>query len=156
METYHEDQFREAGIVGPFPQDNHSHSRGVVVRGLHYQQPHPQGKLVRCTRGNIFDVAVDIRRGSPTFAKWYGTELSAENRRMLWVPAGFAHGFCTLSDAADVLYKCSEVYRAECDRGILWSDPEIGIDWPVESPLLSKKDASAPRLADAELPIYEG
>lgn len=156
METYHAERFHEAGIDATFVQDNQSHSRGAIVRGLHYQEPNPQGKLVRCTSGAVFDVAVDIRRGSPTFAQWYGIELSAANLRMLWVPAGFAHGFCTLTPEADVAYKCTALYRADCDRNVRWNDPAIGIVWPIESPRLSPKDAAAPQLADAVLPVYEG
>jgi dTDP-4-dehydrorhamnose 3,5-epimerase len=155
METYHADRFRAAGIDVAFVQDNHSHSTGSVVRGLHYQEPNSQGKLVRCTSGSVFDVAVDIRRGSPHFGQWYGIELSAENKKMLWVPPGFAHGFCTLTPEADLVYKCTEVYRGDADRSVLWNDPAIGIVWPVASARLSPKDAAAPKLADAELPIYE-
>lgn len=154
METYHAPRFREAGITGDFVQDNHSRSLGIVVRGLHYQEPHGQGKLVRCTLGSVFDVAVDIRRGSPAFARWYGIELSEDNRRMLWIPPGFAHGFCTMTEEADLVYKCTDIYRPECDRAIVWNDPEIGIVWPVESPTLSAKDARAPLLKDAVLPAW--
>jgi dTDP-4-dehydrorhamnose 3,5-epimerase len=154
METYHASRFAEAGIPHLFVQDNQSRSRGRVVRGLHYQHPHPQGKLVRCTRGSVFDVAVDIRRGSPSFGQWYGAELSEENRRLLWIPPGFAHGFCTLTDEADLTYKCTELYQRESDRGILWNDPAIGIHWPIENPLLSPKDAAAPKLSEAVLPEY--
>ena len=149
METYHSDRFREHGIDATFVQDNHSRSARGVLRGLHYQEPQPQGKLVRCTRGALFDVAVDIRVGSPTFARWFGAELSESNRLMLWVPPGFAHGFCALTDEADLVYKCTALYSRENDRAILWSDPDIGIEWPVASPLLSPKDATAPRLKDA-------
>lgn len=155
METYHLARFREAGIPAEFVQDNHSQSKRGVLRGLHYQEPHPQGKLVRCTRGALFDVAVDIRRGSPAFGKWYAVEISAENRRMLWVPPGFAHGFCAISEVADLVYKCTALYDAKSDRSILWNDPDIGIEWPVADPLLSPKDAVAPRLRDAQvLPGY--
>src|SRR4051794_32401551 len=149
METYHLERFREAGIGAPFVQDNHSRSARGVLRGLHYQEPNPQGKLVRCTRGELFDVAVDIRIGSPTFGRWYGTELSESNRRQLWIPPGFAHGFCALTDAADLVYKCTAFYDAASDRVIRWNDPAIGIAWPVTTPLLSAKDAGAPRLQDA-------
>lgn len=155
METYHLARFRENGIPALFVQDNHSRSMRGVLRGLHYQEPHGQGKLVRCTRGALFDVAVDIRRGSPHFGKWFATEISEANRRMLWVPPGFAHGFCATSDVADLVYKCSELYDASSDRSILWNDPDIGIEWPVTDPLLSPKDAAAPRLRDAPvLPAY--
>ncbi len=155
METYHLDRFREHGIAAPFVQDNHSHSARGVLRGLHYQEPNAQGKLVRCTRGALFDVAVDIRVGSPAFGKWYGTELSEANRRMLWIPEGFAHGFCALEEGSDLVYKCTALYVREHDRAILWNDPEIGIEWPLASPFLSKKDADAPPLrAAAPLPRY--
>ena len=157
METYHAVKLADAaGIDLPFPQDNHSTSRRGVLRGLHFQEPNPQGKLVRVISGSVLDVAVDIRRGSPTFAKWVGVELSAENNRQLWVPPGFAHGFCVIGESAEVLYKCTALYEAENDRGILWNDPRIGIDWPVEDPVLSPKDAALPLLQDAPLlPIYE-
>jgi len=155
METYRLDAFREAGIADEFVQDNHSRSARGVLRGLHYQEPKAQGKLVRCTRGAIFDVAVDIRRGSPTFSKWFGLELSDANKRMLWIPPGFAHGFCALDDDSDLVYKCTSLYDAACDRSILWNDPDIGIDWPIKEPALSIKDANAPRLAQATaLPAY--
>lgn len=149
METYHEAKFREGGIAEPFVQDNHSRSAKGVLRGLHYQLPNPQGKLVRVVSGVVFDVAVDIRRGSPSFGRWVGVELSAENKRQLWVPAGFAHGFCVTSEHAEVVYKCTTLYDGPNDRGIRWNDPEIGIEWPVESPLLSEKDRVAPFLSDA-------
>jgi dTDP-4-dehydrorhamnose 3,5-epimerase len=155
METYRADVLlREAGIADAFMQDNHSRSARGVLRGLHYQEPNAQGKLVRCTRGAIFDVAVDIRRGSPTFARWFGVELNDTNKLMLWVPPGFAHGFCALEDDSDLIYKCTSLYDRACDRSILWNDPEIGIEWPIKEPRLSGKDATAPRLADAALPIY--
>jgi len=156
METYHAKRFREIGIDFPFVQDNHSRSVRGVLRGLHYQEPNAQGKLVRCTRGAVYDVALDIRRGSPQFGKWVAVELTEENRRMLWVPPGFAHGFCALTDA-DVVYKCTALYDAENDRSILWNDPDLGIDWPLSSPLQSPKDAAAPRLKDAPLlPRFQG
>ncbi|HEY5609566.1 MAG TPA: dTDP-4-dehydrorhamnose 3,5-epimerase [Thermoanaerobaculia bacterium] len=155
METHHAARFREAGIDVAFIQDNHSHSVRNVLRGLHYQEPNPQGKLVRVVAGSIFDVAVDIRRGSPTFGKWVGVELSAENRRQLWVPAGFAHGFCVTSATADAIYKCTSLYDAAVDRSILWNDPEIGIAWPIRDPRLSRKDRDAPRLRDAVLPEFQ-
>ncbi|MEA2162227.1 MAG: dTDP-4-dehydrorhamnose 3,5-epimerase [Thermoanaerobaculia bacterium] len=153
METYRADAFRAAGIDAVFVQDNHSRSARGVLRGLHYQEPNPQGKLVRCTRGALFDVAVDIRHGSPSFGKWFGVELSEANRLMLWIPPGFAHGFCALEDGTDLVYKCTAVYEPASDRAILWNDPDIGIEWPIASPLLSAKDAVAPRLsAMATLP----
>ena len=154
METYRADAFREAGIAHEFVQDNHSRSARGVLRGLHYQEPNAQGKLVRCTGGAIFDVAVDIRRGSPSFSRWFGVELSDANKLMLWVPPGFAHGFCALEDGSDLVYKCTALYDASADRAVLWNDPEIGIDWPIKEPVLSAKDAAAPRLADAELPAF--
>jgi dTDP-4-dehydrorhamnose 3,5-epimerase len=155
METYRLERFADAGIDLPFVQDNHSASSHGVLRGLHYQQPHPQGKLLRCIAGSIFDVAVDIRRGSPTFGRWVGYDLTAENRRQLWIPPGFAHGFCVTSERAEVVYKCTEVWRQEFDRSIRWDDPAIGIEWPVSSPILSAKDAAAPTLAAAaELPEF--
>jgi len=157
METYHSARFRAFGIGAEFVQDNHSRSVRGVLRGLHYQEPNPQGKLVRCTRGLLFDVAVDIRIGSPHFGKWFGVELSEENKKMLWVPAGFAHGFCATSDVADLVYKCTSLYDAASDRSILWSDPEIAIEWPISNPKLSPKDAAAPRLKDATLlPHFAG
>jgi dTDP-4-dehydrorhamnose 3,5-epimerase len=155
METYRADTFRDFGIADTFVQDNHSRSARGVLRGLHYQEPNAQGKLVRCTRGAIFDVAVDIRRGSPSFGRWFGLELSDANKRMLWIPPGFAHGFCALEDGSDLVYKCTSLYDAASDRAILWNDPAIGIEWPIAEPLLSAKDANAPRLAEAApLPAY--
>lgn len=149
METYNAERFREIGIDGPFVQDNQSRSLRGVLRGLHFQEPNPQGKLVRCALGALFDVAVDIRVGSPQFGKWVGVELSDENRHMLWVPPGFAHGFCPLTEVADLAYKCTALYDAPSDRVIAWNDPDIGVEWPVSSPTLSPKDAEAPRLKDA-------
>ena len=155
METYRLDAFRAAGIADEFVQDNQSRSARGVLRGLHYQEPNAQGKLVRCTRGAIFDVAVDIRRGSPSFGRWFGVELSDANKLMLWIPPGFAHGFCALEDDSDLVYKCTTLYDADADCAILWNDPEIGIDWPIKEPVLSAKDAAASRLADAAmLPAY--
>lgn len=155
LETYRKDRFLAAGIDVDFVQDNHSRSTRGVLRGLHYQEPNAQGKLVRTLSGVIFDVAVDIRRGSPTFGKWVGVELSAENKRQLWVPRGFAHGFAVISEIAEVAYKCTNYYDPGSEKGILWNDPHIGIEWPVTNPTLSDKDAKAPRLADAvELPLY--
>lgn len=154
METYRADVFKAHGIDGAFVQDNHSRSARGVLRGLHYQEPYPQGKLVRCTRGALFDVAVDIRRGSPAFGKWYGVTLSEENKSMLWIPPGFAHGFCAVTDDAELVYKTTEIYRPEHDRAILWNDPEIGIEWPIADPTLSTKDAAASRLRDAVLPAF--
>jgi len=155
MEVYHAARFAEGGISAPFVQDNHSRSSRGVLRGLHFQEPNPQGKLVRAVTGAIFDVAVDIRRGSSTFGKWFGIELSGENKKQLWVPAGFAHGFCVTSATADVVYKCTALYEPQNDRGIRWNDPAIGIEWPAIEPLLSAKDAIAPLLAEAPLlPVF--
>ena len=136
-----------------FVQDNHSGSNGRVLRGLHYQvPPQPQGKLVRVVSGAVFDVAVDIRRSSSTFGQWFGAELTVENRRQLWIPPGFAHGFLATSDWAELLYKTTDFYSPELDRSIRWDDPDIGIDWPIEGqPILSDKDATAPLLRDAEV-----
>ena len=153
MESYRKSLFQANGIAPEFIQDNHSKSTKGVLRGLHYQlDPKAQGKLVRCVSGAVFDVAVDIRRGSPTFGKWVGYELSAENKCMLWIPAGFAHGFVTLEDDTEFLYKTTGEYAPECDRGIKYDDPEIGIVWPVLGELLlSDKDQCQPLLKDAEI-----
>jgi dTDP-4-dehydrorhamnose 3,5-epimerase len=141
METYHAAKWAELGIAVPFVQDNHSYSVRGTLRGLHYQRERPQAKLCRVVQGEIWDVCVDIRRGSPTFGQWFGTTLSAENRRQMFVPAGFAHGFQVLSDSAELLYKCSEFYDPMDERGIAWNDPDIGIDWHDIAPLiLSDKD----------------
>ncbi len=140
METFRESLFREAGIDGPFVQDNHSRSGKGVLRGLHVQNPFAQGKLVRVIVGEVFDVAVDVRPGSPTFGRWEGEVLSADNRRMLWIPPGFAHGFCVLSEQAEFVYKCTEYYHPEAEQSILWNDPRIGILWPIAEPLLSERD----------------
>ncbi|MFA6955621.1 MAG: dTDP-4-dehydrorhamnose 3,5-epimerase [Thermoanaerobaculia bacterium] len=156
MEVYHATRFTEGGIAASFVQDNHSRSSRGVLRGLHFQEPNPQGKLVRAVTGTIFDVAVDIRRGSPSFGRWFGIELSEENKKQLWVPPGFAHGFCVTSPSADVVYKCTSLYEPQNDRGIRWNDPAIGIEWPAIEPLLSAKDAVAPLLAEAPLlPVFE-
>lgn len=156
LETYHAGRYGQAGIEGPFVQDNHSRSVKNTLRGLHFQEPRSQGKLVQVFLGSVFDVAVDVRRGSPTFGQWLGTELSSENKRQLWIPAGFAHGFCVLSETADFVYKCTELYAPEAERAIAWNDPDIGIAWPISAPLLSKKDASAPRLRGAPvLPSFD-
>jgi dTDP-4-dehydrorhamnose 3,5-epimerase len=158
LETYHAGRYAEGGIAGPFVQDNFSHSVRGTLRGLHYQLRHAQGKLVMALEGRIFDVAVDIRKGSPTFAQWVGVELSGENKRQLYIPPGFAHGFCVLSDTADVLYKCTDVYAPQDERGIIWNDPALGIAWPVAEPLLSKKDGAYRRLSEigGQLPAFEG
>jgi dTDP-4-dehydrorhamnose 3,5-epimerase len=151
METFNAELFRTHRLPESFAQDNHSYSRHGVVRGLHYQLHEPQGKLVRCARGAIFDVAVDIRRDSPTFGQWTGAELTAENRHMLWIPPRFAHGFSVLSEDAEVIYKCTTVWDAASDRVVLWNDPDLAIDWRIPTPTLSAKDAAAPPLRTAEL-----
>lgn len=156
METFNAETFRQLGhgLPAEFVQDNQSLSRRNVVRGLHYQLHEPQGKLVRCTRGAIFDVAVDIRRTSPTFGEWTGAELTAENKLMLWIPPKFAHGFSVLTDEAEVIYKCTTLWHPASDRSLLWNDPTLAIDWRVTDPLIAPKDAAAPTLAEAEL--FEG
>lgn len=157
MESYNRQSFEQAtGLDIDFVQDNHSRSRKGVLRGLHYQIQQPQGKLVRVTSGSVFDVAVDIRRSSPTFGRWVGVELSADNHRQLWVPAGMAHGFVVLSDSADFLYKTTDYYAPQFERSIAWNDPAIGIDWPLAAhgivePLLSEKDRAGARLSQAEV-----
>jgi dTDP-4-dehydrorhamnose 3,5-epimerase len=148
FESYHAKRYAEAGIPTQFVQDNLSRSVKGTLRGLHFQDPHPQGKLVYCLRGAVFDVAVDIRKGSGTFGKWFGADLSEENHRQMWVPPGFAHGFCVLSDEAHFFYKCTDLYHPEYDRGIAWNDPDIAIEWPIEAPILSEKDRRLPRLSD--------
>ena len=153
METWQSRQFAEAGIDVSFVQDNFSSSSKGTLRGLHYQIEHPQGKLVRVVRGRVFDVAVDLRRSSKYFGKWVGEELSAENKHLLWVPPGFAHGFLVLSESADFEYKCSDFYAPEHERCIRWDDPDIGIEWPIDAgvhPVLSEKDAAAPPLSQAD------
>ena len=148
METYRADQFRDLGLPVNFAQDNHSRSVKGVVRGLHFQWEPPMGKLMRVPLGTAFLVAVDIRRGSPTLGRWAGVECSAENRRQVWAPAGFARGFCVLSDMAEIQYKCTGMYNSQAESGILWNDPAIGIQWPVAYPILSEKDTKARTLAD--------
>jgi dTDP-4-dehydrorhamnose 3,5-epimerase len=147
-ESYVRKKYQGQGVDCEFVQDNHSMSRKGVLRGLHYQENPGQAKLVRVTLGEVFDVAVDIRKGSPTFGQWSGVLLSAENHRQLYIPTGFAHGFCVLSGTAEFLYKCSAYYAPSGERGILWNDPDIGIDWPIKDPLLSEKDKKLPRLRD--------
>lgn len=148
LETYHERKYREGGLDARFVQDNHSRSVKGTLRGLHSQRLQPQGKLVRCIEGEIFDVAVDIRRGSPTFRNWVGEVLTADNFRQLWIPEGFVHGFCVLSDRAQVEYKCTDFYAPDDELSLIWNDPEIGIEWPIGDPILSSKDAAAPRLSE--------
>lgn len=149
LETFHAQKYAAHGVPGPFLQDNWSHSVKDTLRGLHFQNPNAQGKLVCVTRGAVFDVAVDVRVGSPHFGKWFGCELSESNRKQLWVPPGFAHGFCCLSDETDFLYKCTALYAPHCEHSVLWNDPQLAITWPTERPLLSKKDLEAPTLAKA-------
>lgn len=151
METYKRSAFLANGLGDTFVQDNYSHSMRGTLRGLHYQKhPKAQAKLVAVLNGEIFDVAVDVRRGSPTYGRWVGETLSAENCRMLYIPVGFAHGFCALSEEADVLYKVTNEYAPELDRGVIWNDPAIGIRWPTEQPTVSQKDARLPRLCVAD------
>lgn len=154
LESFNEKVMRSIGIDAHFVQDNHSRSTRNVLRGLHYQLAQPQGKLVRAVSGRVFDVAVDLRRGSATFGKWAGVELSAENKRIFWIPPCFAHGFLVLSDTADFVYKATDYYGPQSERSILWNDPEIGIEWPLDGePILSSKDASGVPFAQAE--VYE-
>ncbi len=158
METYQQRRYTEAGIESVFVQDNLSYSVRGTLRGLHYQVKHAQAKLIQVIEGTIFDVALDIRRGSPSFGQWTSVHLSAENKRQLFLPQGFAHGFCVLSESAQVVYKCTDYYAAEDEGGVLWSDPALAIDWPISKPLLSEKDSQLPLLADIppeRLPVYE-
>jgi dTDP-4-dehydrorhamnose 3,5-epimerase len=156
LEAYHAQRYAEHGIDAVFVQDNHSRSARGTLRGLHTQVRRPQGKLLRAVEGEIFDVAVDIREGSPSFGHWVGVVLSADNFRQLWVPPGFAHGFCVTSEIAQVEYKCTEVYDPADELSVLWNDPDIGVDWPVDEPLLSDRDRAGRRLADlaGSLPVY--
>ena len=152
METYKESDFFEAGLNYKFVQDNQSKSRKGVLRGLHYQLHHPQAKLVRVISGEVFDVAVDLRKDSPTYGKWVGVILSAENKKMFMIPRGFAHGFVVLSETAEFVYKCDELYHPEDEGGIMWNDPEVGIVWPYkEEPLLSEKDKHHPSLKESNV-----
>jgi dTDP-4-dehydrorhamnose 3,5-epimerase len=157
QETFKAEAYREAGIDADFVQDNWSRSVKGTLRGLHYQLPNPQDKLVWVVRGEIYDVAVDIRRGSPTFGRWVGAVLSEANHHQFFIPAGFAHGFCVMSDEVDFMYKCSAVYSPKDEKGILWSDPALAIPWPVQAPILSKRDVALPplqRMSDQDLPAY--
>jgi len=147
METFREDQFQKHGLPTHYVQDNHSRSTKGVVRGLHFQWEPPMGKLMRVSQGSAFLVAVDIRKGSPTAGQWVGVEASAENRRQVWAPAGFARGFCVLSDSAEIQYKCTGLYSNKGESGIRWDDPAIGVKWPVKEPILSDKDKNAQTLA---------
>ena len=150
METWNDQAFRDAGLDLKWVQDNHSHSQKGVLRGLHFQNPGAQGKLVRVARGAVFDVAVDLRRSSPNFGKWVGVELTAENKRMFWVPEGFAHGFLTLTDNTDFMYKCTAPYAPQSEHTLAWDDPAVGVEWPVDDldPIISEKDADGQSLAD--------
>ena len=155
METY--SKIKTPEIACDFVQDNHSRSARGVLRGLHYQlPPHPQGKLVRCVLGEVFDVAVDIRKSSPTFGQWVGVHLSAENKRQFWIPAGFAHGFLTLSEHAEFLYKTTDYWAKDCEQAIIWNDPQVGIEWPAfdGQPLLSEKDQQASKLSE-QIHLFE-
>jgi len=157
MESWHAEKFAEGGIDAQFVQDNHSRSNQGILRGLHYQIEQPQGKLVRVLSGEVFDVAVDLRRDSPTFGKWFGMTLNDIDNKMLWVSPGFAHGFYVVSEQADFFYKCTELYAPEHERAIRWDDPDLAIDWPIASgqePVLAPKDAAAKSFKDAE--VYEG
>jgi len=159
METYNEARYRDAGLPRRFVQDNLSSSARGVLRGLHYQNPDAQGKLLYVLSGEVFDVAVDIRAGSPTFGEWAGVTLSEENHRQLWTPEGFAHGFQVTSESALLVYKCTAPYNRESEGAILWNDPEIGIEWPIGQPTLSEKDRAAPTLREMPkdaLPPYAG
>jgi dTDP-4-dehydrorhamnose 3,5-epimerase len=150
VESFREDVWAEHGVIGPFVQDNHSRSAKGILRGLHFQISPGQAKLVRCVRGAIWDVAVDLRRDSPTYRRWEGVELSDENHRQLFVPVGFAHGFCVLSDVADVAYKLTSIYDPATEAGIRWDDPDVGVEWPVSDPQLSERDKVAPALTEVE------
>lgn len=155
MEVFHAKRYAEAGISYVFVQDNYSKSVQDTLRGMHFQEPNAQGKLIQVISGSVYDVVVDIRRGSPTFRMWRGVDLSSENHKQLWIPPGYAHGFLVRSPTAEVLYKCTDFYRPDTDYSLAWNDPEIGIRWPVQHPLLSKKDAEAPRLSEIKvLPQY--
>ena len=153
LETFRSSHFRERGVAQEFVQDNQSKSGQGILRGLHYQLEFPQGKLVRVLSGEVFDVAVDIRRSSPTFGQWVGESLSADNKKQLWVPPGFAHGFYVTSESAEIAYKCTEYYHPEDDHSLLWNDPGIGIEWPlvIPDPVLSEKDRDASSLSEAAL-----
>lgn len=157
LESYNKKDFEEAGIAEEFVQDNHSRSCKGVLRGLHYQQNHPQGKLIRAVRGKVLDVIVDIRKGSPTFGQWLSVELSAENKKQIWIPKGLAHGFSVLSNEAEFCYKVTDFYHPEDEKGILWNDPQLAIDWQVSDPILSAKDQLLPTIDEAnkDLPVFE-
>ena len=158
LETFQQERYKEMGINYNFIQDNHSRSKKNTLRGLHYQSKNMQGKLVRVSRGSVYDVAVDIRKGSPTYGKWVAYILSDENHHQLFIPPGFAHGFCVLSDYADFEYKCTDLYNPDFEVGLLWSDTDLNIDWPISNPFVSEKDKANPllkNLDDKLLPIYD-
>ena len=158
LETYNQQRYAEAGLDVRFVQDNMSSSKRGILRGMHLQHPRGQGKLVSVVVGAVFDVALDVRRGSPTFGKWAGFELTGDNHRQVYIPPGFAHGFCVLSEQAIFAYKCTDFYRPDAELGVIWNDPAVGIEWPVSSPELSDKDRAHRRLADIEasdLPSYD-
>ena len=157
LESYQQQRYTEAGIDVPFVQDNMSHSSRGVLRGMHFQLNFPQGKLVSVSRGEVFDVALDVRQGSPTFGQWFGALLNDKNHHQLYVPPGYAHGFCVLSEIVDFQYKCTDLYHPEDEGGILWNDPEIGIEWPIKEVILSDKDKTnkpLSEMANAELPVF--
>ncbi|MBI5062433.1 MAG: dTDP-4-dehydrorhamnose 3,5-epimerase [Desulfatitalea sp.] len=159
LETYQRERYAAAGVDATFVQDNISFSQGNILRGLHFQHPQGQAKLVQVLQGEIYDVAVDVRRGSPTFGQWVGVTLSSAEPRQLYIPKGFAHGFCVLSATALFMYKCSDYYAPPCENGVCWNDPDLAIEWPVKHPMLSEKDQAYSRLKDIppeRLPVYEG
>jgi dTDP-4-dehydrorhamnose 3,5-epimerase len=148
LESFQARRYEEAGIIGPFVQDNHSRSVSGVLRGLHFQKKHPQGKLVYVVKGVVYDVSVDLRSGSPTFGRWYGTTLSDENHRQVYVPPGFAHGFCVRSASADFIYKCTDYYQPDDEGGLLWNDPDLAIEWSIDDPILAPRDMGFPTLKE--------
>jgi dTDP-4-dehydrorhamnose 3,5-epimerase len=150
METYHYEEFNKAGLDMVFVQDNHSKSKKSVLRGLHFQKKHPQGKLVKVIKGAVYDVAVDLRKDSTTFGKWVGVELTEDNKKMFYVPEGFAHGFVTLEDDTEFLYKCTDYYHLEDEGGLIWNDPNLNISWPIDNPILSEKDTKWPTLKNID------
>ncbi len=159
LETFHKDRYEEHGIPGiglSFMQDNHSRSRKGVLRGLHFQINHPQGKLISVTAGRVFDVVADVCPDSPTFRQWVGVELNDDTHLQLWVPPGYAHGFCVLSESADFHYKCTDYYHPEDEGGVFWDDPELNIEWPVKKPIISDKDLKLPMLSEADPDILPG
>ncbi len=153
METYNKKKFAQGGVHAVFVQDNRSMSAKGILRGLHYQIKQPQGKLLTVLKGRVFDVCVDIRKSSPNFGNWFGITLSSEEKKLVYIPPDFAHGFCVLTEAAEFFYKCTDFYAPAYERTIRWDDPDIGIDWPIKDPVLSEKDAAGANLKDAELPL---